>query len=715
MKIKIAAIFCASCITFLAYLFTLAPGAYWRDATEFVHASYMLDITHPSGSPIFLHAAKLLEFLPFGSVAFRANLASALFTAIGIGLFALLLTIIAEEAGFIKSECAVCASALAIWFGFSGAVWEWALAAEVYGLNLIFLALIFIAAWLIEKTRDKSAGAILAFLCGLEVGVHPTFIFFIPVAAIFLILLSLNSNERLHSVAVFALAGILGCLVAFYAFFRSHANPLEDYGDPQTLNMFISYITGRSVQSRILEYSLLCGLKNLAGILGYAAKEFLYLPLILAVVGVLHIALKRPRYLFLTLGLAITNWYSVKDWIAPFGYIPLIFSLVLLSWFGIVALASSVQRSQTLFTYLKPVVTAALIGAALVCFAKNFDTYERRSHTLTETHGYNMFSSMPYGSILLADHGPTIFLSLYQQSVLGYRQDIEMIPEPYLFHPEGLSQRHARLMKGYTSSEIRAVASWLEQQSKTRALFVSNPVSFRKLLSQPCTIEGPFVFSCKSPLAKSYNPLVAILKYASHPYYARDYSAQELTSSYADMLGAVAYEKGNKNEAKRWFYLSALLTEYEPTGAYNLAQVELAEGNCDAAIEHAAKAHSRRQCYALTNPTEFFCRALYSCKKFEQAKIRCKEALRLNPSSEITRYSYAMSLLLTDERAQGTKQLEKIFWSSFDSRFITSSGLVLLKLNHFSAQERNEACKRLMKAAPEDGDVKRFCAQGKAP
>jgi len=713
MKTKVLAAIFASIASFVVYLFTLVPNAYWRDSAEFIHASYTLDITHPSGSPLFLHIAKLLQFSPLGSIAFRTNLTSALLTAIGIGLLALLLMTIAEDIGFSKPEASICAAAIAMWFGFSGAVWEWAIASEVYGLNLVFLVLIFTAAWLVEKTRDPSAGAIMAFLSGIATGIHPTFILFIPVVAIFLILSFWESKERLRAIAILALAGALGCLIIFYAPFRSRANPLEDYGDPQNFSMFLSYITGQSVQSRITEYPLVCGLKNLGGIFKYTANEFLLWPLVFSLFGIVYALLKQPRYLFLTVGLALVNWYSVKDWTLPFGYIPLIFALILLSFFGIAMVISSIQRSKALSAYITPAVTGILIGLMLVCAVRNFNANEKHSHALTEAHGYRIFSSMPYGSIFLVNHGPTIFLSLYQQSVLGYRQDIEMIPEPYLYHRAGLAQRHPMIMQGYTSSEPSAVASWLQQQLKTRSLFVNTPIAFEKLLGRPCNVEGPFVFSCTTQFAKIFNPLFLISRYISDHYYKYDYSAQELIASYADMLGAVSYGKGNKNEAKRWFNLSMLLTDTEPSGSYNLAQIELLDGNCKAAIGHATIAYSRRPCFILASPPELLCRALYECKRFEQAKPICKEAVQLNPSSEKSKYFYATSLLLAGDRTSGLKNLEQIFWESKDQRFIKSCGLILFELAYFSELQRDEACSRLMQAAPEDKDVKKFCAQGK--
>jgi len=717
MKFKIGVILCVSFTAFLVYLFTLAPGAYWRDAGEFVHASYTLDVPHPTGSPAFLHIAKLTEFLPLGSVAFKANLASALLAAIGIGFVALFLMIIMEDVGYRSAEGAIWAAAIALCFGFSGAVWEWAVAAEVYGLSLCFLALIFTGAWVVERTRDLRAGALLAFLAGLGAGVHPLFILFIPVLAAFLILAFWRARGGVRSIAMLAFAGVLGFCVVLYAPIRSSANPLEDYGNPQTLSGFLSYITGRPLQERVFEYPMVCGLKNLLGIGGYVAREFFFWPLLLAVFGIGWLARRHPRYLIIAVGLAGINWYAVRDWTAPFGYMPLIFALIVLAWFALAEIALRIQRSRALHEYVRIVLTAVLISLALICFIRNLALYKRSQHILAERHGHLEFSSLPYGSILLLDHGPTIFLSLYQQSVLGYRQDVEVIPKPYLYYPEGLKQRHPAIAEDYTLPETAAIASWLDVKSKTRGVFVDHPVPFSDLFDEPCDVAGPFIFGCDSEFSRNHDPLSLVSTYTSFPDYSYDYSAQEIVSSYADVLGALAYEadeKGGREEAKRWFLLSTFVAMNEPTGPYNLAQVELLDGDCTSAVEHAAIAYQRRPCYPLASTSELLCRTLYKCRRYERAIHQCKKAILLDSTGEKARYFYAMSLIMTNDNERGLEQLERVFWKSKDANLVAASGMILIGSGHLPKPIRTRACRRLDEIVGDDPEVKKLCGQGES-
>ncbi|MFQ5950068.1 MAG: protein O-mannosyl-transferase family, partial [Nitrospiria bacterium] len=78
-------------ISFATYLFTALPSIYWRDAPEFQAIGYLLDIAHPSGSPLYTIVIKLFTFIPMGSIAFKTTLVSAVF---GVGLSLLLYWII---------------------------------------------------------------------------------------------------------------------------------------------------------------------------------------------------------------------------------------------------------------------------------------------------------------------------------------------------------------------------------------------------------------------------------------------------------------------------------------------------------------------------------------------------------------------------------------------------------------------------------------------
>src|SRR4030042_7150041 len=78
-------------IPFILYLFTVCPTVYWRDAGEFQVVAYQLGIAHPAGSPFYVLITKIFTFLPFGSIAFKVNLASAFFGAALLRLIFLLI------------------------------------------------------------------------------------------------------------------------------------------------------------------------------------------------------------------------------------------------------------------------------------------------------------------------------------------------------------------------------------------------------------------------------------------------------------------------------------------------------------------------------------------------------------------------------------------------------------------------------------------------
>ena len=147
-------------IPFILYLSTLCPTLYWRDAGEFQVVAYQLGIAHPAGSPFYVLVTKIFTFLPFGSIAFKVNLASAFFGAVLISLIFLLI-----------NECLKCifpshnnklwrvvSGALAAsLYAVSDSLWQNSVVAEVYTLQNCFIVLIaLLLVRGIKQTEKKS-------------------------------------------------------------------------------------------------------------------------------------------------------------------------------------------------------------------------------------------------------------------------------------------------------------------------------------------------------------------------------------------------------------------------------------------------------------------------------------------------------------------------------------------------------------------------------
>ncbi len=127
-------------LSFTLFLSTICPNLYWRDAGEFQVVAYQLGIAHPAGSPLYALAAKIFTFLPFGSIAFKVNLASAFFAAF---LLAVTFLLIAECLDIVFSpnnkSVLVLSGTIAVSFlAVSNTLWCNAIQAEVYTLQNCF-------------------------------------------------------------------------------------------------------------------------------------------------------------------------------------------------------------------------------------------------------------------------------------------------------------------------------------------------------------------------------------------------------------------------------------------------------------------------------------------------------------------------------------------------------------------------------------------------
>src|SRR5438552_3679889 len=77
------------------YVLTLAPSVMPGDYAEFQMASAVLGVPHPTGYPLYTLLGKLFTLLPFGDVAYRVNLSSAVYMAGATGvLYALALKLL---------------------------------------------------------------------------------------------------------------------------------------------------------------------------------------------------------------------------------------------------------------------------------------------------------------------------------------------------------------------------------------------------------------------------------------------------------------------------------------------------------------------------------------------------------------------------------------------------------------------------------------------
>src|SRR3972149_12223586 len=166
--------------TLTIYILTLSRSVYFGDSGEFITAAATLGIAHPPGYPLYTMLAHLFTYLPFGNLAFRVNLFSAVtssLTAVVVYLICLKLT---------KNRIAAISASL--FLAFSYLFWLYSLVAEVFSLNALFVALIIlISLFIFENPQSKRLFYLLFFVFGLALTNHHTIVLLVP-ALVFLVL-----------------------------------------------------------------------------------------------------------------------------------------------------------------------------------------------------------------------------------------------------------------------------------------------------------------------------------------------------------------------------------------------------------------------------------------------------------------------------------------------------------------------------------------------
>ena len=284
------------------YLKTLAPTVSFWDCGEFIASSYILGVPHPPGAPLYVLLGRVFTLLPFGEIAWRVNLMSALSSALGIWFVYLCAIALArrtlggtslEPFGDNRDYSVVAGAAVAaLSLAVSYTYWFNAVEAEVYGYSILFLTA---GMWLIfywEGTRHGPGNDrwlfLIAYLFGLGGGIHLLCLLTIPS----LLILAWHADERLRRLIIVLLIvgaasglallvvgpgtgsngafglGLLGGLYYLYGkdrrccwlllgalllfalgystyaalFVRSGLNPGIDENDPETLAAFIKFL-----------------------------------------------------------------------------------------------------------------------------------------------------------------------------------------------------------------------------------------------------------------------------------------------------------------------------------------------------------------------------------------------------------------------------------------------------------------------------------------
>ena len=190
-------------VTLLVYVLTLAPSVTLEDSGELITGAADFGVPHPPGYPLWSFSGYVFSHLfPFGNVAWRLNLESALFGAAANAVLTLLVChsgrwlgqrwAPVERQPLVRRWMFYVGMFAGFVIGFSDVMWSQGVIAEVYTLNGLFVNLVLLCFyfWMLEPRKThRLVGAVFVFALGLTN--HHTLIQIIPAMLIAAALLHL--------------------------------------------------------------------------------------------------------------------------------------------------------------------------------------------------------------------------------------------------------------------------------------------------------------------------------------------------------------------------------------------------------------------------------------------------------------------------------------------------------------------------------------------
>jgi hypothetical protein len=436
-------------LAFILYLRTLAPTVLYydlpglRDAAVLQTKAYVLGIPDYTGYPTYVMLGKLFTFVPVGDVAYRVNLASAVYAALAVALVYLV--------GVRLTGRVVAAAGGAIAFAVSWLFWSQAVVAEVYTLNALFVALILSILFLWRERRRDRYLLLAAFLMGLSLTHHLTSGLLLPAGLVFV---SLVERQKLLDLGL-VLKGVglflLGLLPYAYLPIRASMDylpegwvwgqPLIREYPPNTLYGFYNLVSGGLWKERMWAFGPEEFPVRLSMYLYYLygeAGQFSVALVLVALVGSFYL-IYTDRAAAALLGILYLGWlfhaleYDIED--VYYYFIPTYLVLCLWMTVGFDALLRAAEGpAARLPSLARTVIPVALSVVVLVLPLVGVGETYREVDRNQDYRGREIIEAVAEdvkpNATILHHRSPLDYMILVE----GRRRDVTLIP--YLEDPE---------------------------------------------------------------------------------------------------------------------------------------------------------------------------------------------------------------------------------------------------------------------------------------
>jgi len=497
--------FIAFLFPLLTYLFTLNPKLAFIDAGELITVCTTLGIAHPTGYPLFTIMGRIFSLFPIGSVAFRINIISSIFSSFA-SLFLFLYFYKITARPFVSLSASLL-------FAFSRIVWHQSTSAEVYSITFCFVALLLF----IHSCGAKNKLLFIAFTSGLALTNHMITITFIIPFLIYLVVT--REVKSVKSILLFAVFFLLGASLYLYLPIRASLHPIMSWGKTVNLERFIWHITGKQYRVWMFSGDIKEVLSNLLKFLKLLSQQYTIFLIPIGLLGVVYAFREERKWTIFLLVLFVVNVfygvnYSIPD-IEPYFIISIV-AYTIFIFYGLVFLVNW----KNILRYFLPVVLIAVLFL-------NFCNCNEKGAFFANDMCMNLFSSVEPGGIVITNNWDYYSPSLYVRYIEGVRKDIVMVDKELLrriWYFDFLEKEYPWLIEN-SKEEVDAYCELLDDFEHSH-------------LSSPAEIQRRYIEMINSFIDKNIGERPCYITFVD----SHDKDAKSIAPNYLKIPRGIVYE-----------------------------------------------------------------------------------------------------------------------------------------------------------------------------
>jgi len=460
-------------VALIAYVRTLLPGIAFDDWGEMQSVPHVLGIAHPTGYPTYILAARLFEILPFGSIAYRSNL----FSAVLVSLTLATLTWTAIRLGVRPAI----AGGVALATGAVGTLWAAATVAEVNPLHLFFMAALLDRALAWADSSRPMDLALCGLITGLSLGNHLLTLFVAPFIALFALWSGKRAIAEQPLLLVLPFVTLLvGLTVYAYIPLAARFDPVLPYNHPTTFDGFFALVSGQQFRAQEQGIwsldSVGVTLKALPDLVGLVLGRGAVVLPIAGLLGLLVLLVRRPALALALVGILVMSADVWSNYLRLEHY--LLVPFMVLGLGAAVALEAGARAgTERLPGMAGRVASPVAIGGALVIavllVAVSLPAADRSSNHGGDDYVATMSQQLPQNAAIFAFWGASTPL-WHMQHVLGQRPDVLIVDDTNVVWEPG-GTREERMLTMVCDRPVFVLRDYESELDSVRKEFTLKP------------------------------------------------------------------------------------------------------------------------------------------------------------------------------------------------------------------------------------------------